>query len=158
MLKINDSYSIIKGWPKLNQCVVENKPSVPAYIVDKERLNTCKLTFEEYKIKKAKRLELEEQIKINDQLAAEGKDTDFKKFFNLEHMIYSDIKDVPYPSAYDGDKTQEIYQAETVINEIEIDDYVKALLTEYLNSHDDLKTSLDKLTDEPIWVIKRPNV
>lgn len=155
MLKINDSYRILKGWPKINKNIVENQPSVSAYIVDKERLTPYKLSFEEYKEKRAKRLEIEEQIKNYDKLAEEGADVEMKKFFNLEHMIYSDNKDIPYPSVYDGDRVQEIFGAETEVFEIEIDDYVKQLLNENLNDGDQLKTSLDKISDEPIWVIKK---
>jgi len=155
MLKLNDTYSIIKGWPKLIQCVNENQPSVPAYIVEKERLLPSKLSYEEFKERKAKRLEIEEQMRINDKLAEEGKDTELKKFFSLEYMIYSDTKDLPYPSAYNADMVKEIYDAETEVVDVEIDDYLKGVLDEYLNSADELLTPANKVVEGPIWIIKR---
>lgn len=155
MIKINNTYSIIKGWPRATLKIAEGVPSVSAYIVEKQRLTPFKLTYEEYKVRIAERLEIEEQIKINDQLAAEGNDPELKKFYNTTKMIYSDTTDLPYPSVYDGDKIEEIFKAETEV-EIEIDDYFKQLVEGYLEDPTVInKSSLDKTIEEPIWVIKK---
>lgn len=154
MLKLNDSYSIIKGWPKINDAISQNQPTVSAYVVDKERLTPFKLTHEQHVDRNTKRTEIENKIREYDKLAEEGNDTEFKKFFTLEQSIYVDIKDVPYPSVYDGDRLQEIFDAETEIVEVEIDDYLKNIVQEYFNNSA-VQSHLHKTSESPIWVIKR---
>jgi len=153
MIKINDNYRILKGWPKIKQYVDENFSSVPAYIVDRSVLEPYIITREQYKEIVEIREKIESDIEKVNRIGEETNNEKLKKIYNLNYMFFSDNENPP--TMYDGEKILQVFREQTEIFEIEIDDYVKGLLQAHLESNVRLKTPMTRVTEGPIFVTKK---
>lgn len=151
MLNLNSSYCILKGWPKIQKYVDENKTSITAYIIDKSELSSYILTNEEFEKRTATRKEIEQKLEELKTSASTGNNDQLKNLWNLNYMSFADDEGNSYPA----EKIVEIFKQQNQTFEITIDDYVKQLLVEYNSKNIILKTPVYRASEEPIFIIKK---
>jgi len=151
MLSLNNSYCVLKGWPKIQKYVDENKPSITAFIVDKAELAPYILTSEEFEERTNRRKEIEQKLEDLKATASIENNDQLKNLYNLNYMSFADDEGNSYPA----EKIVEIFKQQKQIFEVKIDNYVKQLLEEYNSRNIILKTPVHRASEEPIFIIKK---